>query len=189
MKKCIKKYVFLLLSLLILTAFVGSTYAFLQASDTHIVNTFNFAKVETSIDEETGDPTPDNTASKLVKIQNNEVSPVFVRARVVVSGADAKVETVNYVTQEADAVKEGSVINVVYNSADWLMKDGWFYYQAVLPGAANGTRPQTEALITAVVVGDGVDRSLTFEVDVYEESVLTSNAPYSQTKAEETFGK
>lgn len=189
MKKFIKKSKFLLLGLLVVAAFVGSTFAYLRATDTQIVNTFKFAKVETSIDEETEDTTPDNTATKLVKIQNNEVSPVFVRARVVVSGADAGVATVNYVTSAEAAVTEGNVINVVYNSANWLMKDGWFYYQAVLDGKPeNGIAPQTEALITSVIVGNGVDTSLSFEVDIYEESVLTSDAAYDQTKAEETFG-
>ena len=174
MKKFIKKSKFLLLGLLVVAAFVGSTFAYLRATDTQIVNTFKFAKVETSIDEETGDTTPDNTATKLVKIKNNEVSPVFVRARVVVSGADAGVATVNYVASEAAVTKVGNVINVVYNSNDWLMKDGWFYYQAVLPGAEDGTYPETAALITSVIVGDGVDKSLSFEVDIYEESILTS---------------
>ena len=96
MKKFIKKSKFLLLGLLVVAAFVGSTFAYLRATDTQIVNTFKFAKVETSIDEKTEDTSPDNTATKLVKIQNNEVSPVFVRARVVVSGADA-----GFVTGEA----------------------------------------------------------------------------------------
>ena len=188
MKKFIKKSKFLLLGLLVVAAFVGSTFAYLRATDTQIVNTFKFAKVETSIDEKTEDTSPDNTATKLVKIQNNEVSPVFVRARVVVSGADAGVANVNYVTSAEADVKEGNVINVVYNSANWLMKDGWFYYQAVLPGAADGTYPQTEALITSVIVGNGVDKSLSFEVDIYEESVLTSGGEYNQAKAEATFG-
>ena len=189
MKTFFKKYKILLIGLLLVFALVGGTLAYMSATDTSITNIFSFAKVDTGIEEDTGDDTPDQTANKVVTIQNNEVSPVYVRSRVLASGADADVVNIEYVPAVPSS-PEANTIYIVYNNVNWVQNGEWFYYQGILPGKAeDGATHQTEALITSVVVGDEVDKTLNFEVDIYEESVLTGNTIFSQEEAIAAFNK
>lgn len=183
MIRFLKKYKLLFLSLLIVVAFVGSTYAYLVATDNQIVNSFKFAKVDTSIEEDVG-----GGGKKVVTIQNKEISSVYVRARVLISGGDAGVPdaAVNFVTEES--IPEGNAINVVWNSSKWERDGDWFYYEGILQGKADdGTTYATEPLITKVCVGNGVDTGSSFEVDVYQESILTSDTSYFDGAAKAAF--
>lgn len=183
MKRFLKKYKLLFLSLLILFAFVGSTYAYLVATDSPVLNSFKLAKVDTKLEE---DPGPDG--KKVVTIQNKNVSSVYVRARVLVSGADVGVPD-NKIVYDGSEPADG--ISVDWNSTDWIKVGDWFYYQHVLPGHPEGSTdpyPETKPLIYRIVVGSQVDTSHSFEVDVYQESVLTSATDYDQATAEAKFG-
>jgi len=189
MKRLWKRYKLLILTLLVLTLFVGSTYAYLVAYDTQIINTFKFAKIDTNITEEVG------ATKKKATIQNTGESPVYVRAQVLVSAADVGVpaENVNFkpVSQAPDPettqAPSGNVIYIYCNQTESQWKwesDGWCYYNGVLqPGAS------TAPLIYAVYVGTGVQvpDGATFEVDIYEESILTSDTGGSAASAKDAF--
>lgn len=187
MKWIFKQYKVLIFSLLAVVALVGGTFAYLVASDSPVLNSFRFAKVDTSTHEETGE-----NGKKEVTFRNNDISSVYVRARVVVSGSDIGATNVEYVTSPPETLA-ANTIYVVYNgdATQWLKpenNDDWFYYQKILPGKADdGTTHATPPLITKVLVGSGVDTTKSFEVDVYEESVLTSETQYDQAKAQAAF--
>ena len=182
MKWFFKQYKILLLSLLAVVALVGGTVALLVATDTQVVNSFQFAKIDTSITEETGQPN-----EKLVKIQNDDISSVYVRARVVVSGADVGVAKVVYVTAKPDTL-DPDTIYVVYNDQGWDKSGEWFYYKGILPGKQeNQDAPETAPLMTQVFAGANVDQTHSFEVDVYQESVLTSAENYVLSEAQAAF--
>lgn len=166
MKRFLKRYLPLLLSLAAVFAIVGSTYAYLVATDNEIINSFKFAGVDTSTHEEMNEE-----FQKEVWFTNDNVSAVYIRARVLVSTGDVGA-TVKYDNTQPAA----NEISVIWNNTNWEFRDGWFYYTQVLPGKAetDTTSPTTAPLLYRVIVGDGVDTTKSFEVDVYEESVLTS---------------
>ena len=173
MKRFLKNNMFLLLSLALVFALVGSTYAYLVATDSQIINSFRFAKVDTHINEKTG-----NYGMKEVTIENDDISSVYVRARVLVSAGDVGAEFGGVVGDSEP--RYDNKVYVQYNSGDWYYDEasGWFYYLHVLPGTSEGnTPPTTQPLIHKVIVGTQVtpEENSSFEVDVYEESVLTSN--------------
>jgi len=178
MKRFLKKNILLILSLALVFALVGSTYAYLVASDGQIINRFKLARIDTSIKEQTGD-----YGVKKVSIQNDDISSVYVRARVLVSAGDVGAyfdPTTGFVDYDMAAPDDTS-IHVWYNSTDWAYDSatGWFYYLHVLPGKTDGSTPATPELIYKVIVGGQVqpapENAQSFEVDVYEESVLTSD--------------
>ena len=76
----------LLSVLLVAVVAVGGTLAYLYATDSPLLNTFALAEVHTEIDE----PESGTAADKTAKVVNTGESPVYVRARVVISGADAE---------------------------------------------------------------------------------------------------
>lgn len=175
MKHIFNKFKILLLSLLVLVALVGSTYAYLIATHSDLINTFKMAGVDTHITEKTENPN-----QKEVQIENKDISSVYVRARVVVSGADVGVTNIEYVPNEPKTL-DPNTIYVVYNgdTTEWVRSgtenDDWFYYKKILPGKTEtGAASSTSNLITKVLVGADVPHT-PFEVDVYQESVLTSD--------------
>lgn len=167
MKRFFGKYKILLLSLLVLVALVGSTYAYLIASDNPVFNSFAFGKPESTIHEDVG-----GGGVKVVTIENTSTLSVYVRARVLVSGGEVGVPQgkIKFVASE-DESTAADEIKVVWNSDKWQQQeDGWFYYKGILgPGAT------TENLITKVLPGSSVDTGFTFDVDVYQEAVTATS--------------
>lgn len=146
----------LLSVLLVAVVAVGGTLAYLMASDSPLLNTFALAKVETEIEE----PASDTAANKTAKVVNTGDSPVYVRARVVISGGDAAV------------LESDNLITFTYNTEAWQDgDDGFYYYMGILP-AESGENSKTPALFTGVQVADTVSKDAEFSVDVYQESVL-----------------
>ena len=146
----------LLSVLLVAVVAVGGTLAYLMASDSPLLNTFALAEVETEIYE----PESDTAANKTAKVVNTGESPVYVRARVVISGGDA------------DVLEEQNLITFTYNEEAWQNGgDGFYYYKGILP-ANSGEASETPALFTGVTVSKDVPKEAEFSVDVYQESVL-----------------
>lgn len=141
----------LLSVLLVAVVAVGGTLAYLMASDSPLLNTFALAEVETEIKE----PPSGTEAEKNAGVKNTGESPVYVRARVVVSGL------------------EENQLTVIYNTKDWQFNedDNFYYYMGILP-AQSGVGSETPALFTSVQVADTVPKEAEFSVDVYQESVL-----------------
>lgn len=146
----------LLSVLLVAVVAVGGTLAYLMASDSPLLNTFALAEVETEIKE----PETDTATNKTASVENTGESPVYVRARVVISGGDA------------DVLEEQNLITFTYNEEAWQNGgDGFYYYKGILP-ANSGEASETPALFTGVTVSKDVPKEAEFSVDVYQESVL-----------------
>lgn len=168
-----------LLALVMMVA-VGATLALMASTSNSVTNTFAAAQVETEIDE---DLTNNN---KKVTIENTGKSPVYVRARIMVSGVDP--EKIEVVTTEpmGEAIDEDTLYLVMPNvgeSKDWEQatgatgKDDYYYYKKVLPGKEeSGQTYSTSSLLEKVVVGSGLATQLkdnpNFSVTIYHESVL-----------------
>lgn len=187
---------------LVMVVAVGATLALMASSPQFLTNTFAAADVDTEVDENTDGPNV-----KTVWIENNGKSPVYVRARIMVSGVDPK--QIEIVDSEEEAEKEAVdnptmlflVMPNVKNEANcWQQvgediskdnKDGFYYYLGVLqPGTS------TSNLMTKVIIGDKLRDSLlvkdeetgktdfvdTFNITIYHESVLAiGDAPETIT--------
>lgn len=178
-----------LLALVMMVA-VGATLALMASTSNSVTNTFAAAQVETEIEEDGLD-----MGNKEVAIVNNGKSPVYVRARIMVSGVDPEniviadepnEYTYNQDTGEygIDNPEAGKLYLIMPNvTEDWEQatgatgKDDYYYYKKVLPGKEESGRTySTSSLLEKVVVGSGLATQLkedpNFSVTVYHESVL-----------------
>lgn len=163
-------------ALLVGVALVGTTLAYLHASDKGVKNTFEFAQVSTSTDE-----SGSAAVEKEPVILNTGKSPVYVRARaIVVSGEGSDV----LVTE--DDVKFTYTDNWLYGG------DGYYYYNAILQP---GKESKTDPLFSGVsVTGEKVKNNpkASFSVGVYHESALAPadvDAQWDLGKAKAAFAK
>lgn len=167
---------------LVMVVAVGATLALMASSPQFLTNTFAAADVDTEVDESIGEPDV-----KTVWVENNGKSPVYVRARIMVSGVDP--EKIEVVTTEptGEAIDEETLYLVMPNvgeSEDWEQatgatgKDDYYYYKKVLPGKEeSGQTYSTSSLLEKVVVGSELAPKLKemgekFSVTIYHESVL-----------------
>ena len=179
---------------LVMVVAVGATLALMASTSNSVTNTFAAAQVETEIDE---DLRNDN---KIVTIENTGKSPVYVRARIMVSGVDQDNiviadEPDEYIYNEdtdeygIETPEAGKLYLIMPNvTEDWEQAapaepgkkpalDDYYYYKKVLPGKEEGgTTHSTSSLLEKVVVGSGLATQLkedpNFSVTVYHESVL-----------------
>ena len=170
-----------LLALVMMVA-VGATLALMASTSNSVTNTFAAAQVETEIDEDLKD------GNKKVTIENTGKSPVYVRARIMVSGVDPE-----------NNIDENTLYLVMPNvgeSKDWEQatgatgKDDYYYYKKVLLGKEeSGTTHSTSLLLEKVVVGSGLATQLkedpNFSVTVYHESVLAINTDLTTISGED----
>lgn len=182
-----------LLALVMMVA-VGATLALMASTSNSVTNTFAAAQVETEIDEDLKD------GNKKVTIENTGKSPVYVRARIMVSGVDPDNiviadEPDEYIYNEdtdeygIETPEAGKLYLIMPNvTEDWEQAapaepgkkpalDDYYYYKKVLPGKEEGgTTHSTSSLLEKVVVGSGLATQLkedpNFSVTVYHESVL-----------------
>ena len=165
---------------LVMVVAVGATLALMASSPQFLTNTFAAADVDTEVDESIGEPDV-----KTVWIENNGKSPVYVRARIMVSGvAENQIVTCTqalYDQYEATGELNNNAIYLIMNNEDvWQQSgdstnaaDSYYYYLGVLqPGAA------TADLMTKVIIPDGdFKKELEamgdkFNITIYHESVL-----------------
>lgn len=158
-----------LLALVMMVA-VGATLALMASTSNSVTNTFAAAQVETEIDENL------EYGNKIVTIENTGKSPVYVRARIMVSGvAESQVAIVG---SETEATDQNKVYLVMENQSQWQQadasaKDNYYYYLNVLK-----PNQRTSELLTKVVIpGEALRTKLKemgekFSVTVYHESVL-----------------
>lgn len=167
---------------LVLVIGVGATLAYLSAADARLTNTFSLAEVDTEIKEDLTD------GNKTVTVKNVGKSPVYIRARLMVSGIDPK--KVEIVPIEPTGKAPGTVYLVMPNvTADWQQADNskpdnFYYYKGVVYGGAEDATPkenptETSALLQKVVFADDLAKNKDFldqfSVTVYHESVLAQD--------------
>lgn len=195
-----------LLALVMMVA-VGATLALMASTSNSVTNTFAAAQVETEIDE---DLTNNN---KKVTIENTGKSPVYVRARIMVSGVDPDNiviadEPDEYIYNEdtdeygIETPEAGKLYLIMPNvTEDWEQAapaepgkkpalDDYYYYKKVLPGKEESGRTySTSSLLEKVVVGSGLATQLkedpNFSVTVYHESVLAINTDLTTISGED----
>lgn len=115
---------------LIIGAVVGGTLAYLAARTDAIVNTFNPAKVDITVDENFNGKTKEN-----VKITNTGDTEVYIRATYVVTWKDATGKEV-YPTQPVEGTDYSIALNL---SEGWVQYGGYYYYtEPVAPDASTG---------------------------------------------------
>lgn len=171
---------------LVLVIGVGATLAYLSAADARLTNTFSLAEVDTEIKEDLTD------GNKTVTVKNVGKSPVYIRARLMVSGIDPK--KVEIVPIEPDTKEAGTVYLVMPNvTQDWDLvagngdshyTDNFYYYKGVVYSSATDATPsgktptETSALLQKVVFANDLkteDFLKQFSVTVYHESVLAQD--------------
>ena len=178
-----------LLALVMMVA-VGATLALMASTSNSVTNTFAAAQVETEIDE---DLTNNN---KKVTIENTGKSPVYVRARIMVSGvAESQVAIVKTAPAE-DEVDVNTLYLVMPNvTNDWeklsdndTYNSDYYYYKKAL-NPAGEDEDETSLLLEKVVVGSGLATQLkedpNFSVTVYHESVLAINTDLTTISGED----
>lgn len=171
---------------LVLVIGVGATLAYLSAADARLTNTFSLAEVDTEIKEDL------TNGNKTVTVKNVGKSPVYIRARLMVSGIDPK--QVEIVPIEPTEKALGTVYLVMPNvTQDWDLvagngdskyTDNFYYYKGVVYGGAEDATPEgnpieTSALLQKVVFADDLAKNKDFlkqfSVTVYHESVLAQD--------------
>uniref|UniRef100_UPI003FEEC034 hypothetical protein n=1 Tax=Candidatus Limivicinus sp. TaxID=3030905 RepID=UPI003FEEC034 len=114
---------------LILGAVVGGTLAYLAARTDAIVNTFNPAKVDITVDENFNGKTKEN-----VKITNTGDTDVYIRATYVVTWKDAAENVYPEQPQPGDDYTIGR-----NPDGGWYHFNGYYYYTyPVASGASTG---------------------------------------------------
>lgn len=171
MKRFMKHHKWILSLLLVALIGVGATGAYLVASSGTVKNTFASGEVKTKINEVL-------EGGKQVSVENTGDLPVYVRARIVVGGADAS--KVKYVTAVPDNLENSEYVYVILeNQNDWKQvtegNNNWFYYCKYLP-ANQGTASKTSLLMSKVYIGGkaNVDEDH-FTVTITQEAVVASN--------------
>ncbi len=186
MKPLFKSKISLWASILALVVIigVGATLAYLSASDSRLTNTFSLAEVDTEINEDL------TNGNKKVTVENVGKSPVYIRARLMVSGIDPN--NVEIVSTEPDEKADGTVYLVMPNVTDEWERvgsalDDFYYFKQVVYGSKTGATPpcpdggltETSALLQKVVIADNLktdeDFLKDFSVTVYHESVLAQD--------------
>lgn len=133
MKRINKKVILLAVSLvLILSAAIGGTVAYLIDQTGSITNTFTPAKVTPHINEDFN-----GSVKNDVQITNTGDIPAYIRVKVVVTWKDAQGNV--YGT----APKADEDYTWTSGSNKWFLKNGFYYYSE--PVAAKGT---TDVLFT-----------------------------------------
>lgn len=134
MKRINKKVILLAVSLLlILSAAIGGTVAYLIDQTGSITNTFTPAKVTPEVKEDFG-----NNVKNNVQIKNDGNVPAYIRVKIVVTWKDKDGNVYGA------APKAGTDYNwTMLENSKWFLKDGFYYYSE--PVAAEGT---TDVLFT-----------------------------------------
>lgn len=171
---------------LVLVIGVGATLAYLSAADARLTNTFSLAEVDTEINEDL------TNGNKTVTVENVGKSPVYIRARLMVSGIDPANVIVSddkqYDAENATAPKGKVVLYMPNVTANWEQAnnskpDNFYYYKGVVYGGAEDATPEgnpieTSALLQKVVFANDLkteDFLKQFSVTVYHESVLAQD--------------
>lgn len=163
MKRINKKVILLAVSLvLILSAAIGGTVAYLIDQTGSITNTFTPANVTPHINEDFKGGVKND-----VKITNTGDIPAYIRVKVVVTWKDEH----GNVYGAAPAPGMDYIWTMPENSK-WFLKDGFYYYSE--PVAAQGT---TDVLFTACQpVADRAPEGYSLSVDIHAQAIQAEPA-------------
>ena len=159
MKRINKKVILLAVSLvLILSAAIGGTVAYLIDQTGSITNTFTPAKVTPRIEEKF----PNQSVKKDVQIKNDGDIPAYIRVKVVVTWKDGN-----------DVYGAAPVENMDYTwqipGIGWVKgKDGFYYYTKPVPAGET-----TSVLLTDCKLKDDVKApaGYSLSVDIHAQAI------------------
>ena len=161
MKRINKKVILLAVSLmLILSAAIGGTVAYLIDQTGSITNTFTPANVTPHINEDFN-----GSVKKNVQITNSGDIPAYIRVKVVVTWKDKD----DNVYGAAPKAGEDYIWTKPENSK-WFWKGGFYYYSE--PVAAEGT---TDVLFTDCKPFDGkAPEGYSLSVDIHAQAIQST---------------
>lgn len=176
------KHKWILSLMLVAVIGIGATAAYLVASSGTVKNTFASGAVETEIVEVLD-------GEKQVSIKNTGDLPVYVRARIVVGGANQSDVIYTKTAPSAAELAEDTHIYVVLSSnSDWEPTEtdanAWYYYLHFLPADQS-----TSNLMEKVYIGGKATYDAEhFDVTITQECVVASNTGLSSaTQIEKAF--
>lgn len=159
MKRINKKVILLAVSLLlILSAAIGGTVAYLIDQTGSITNTFTPAKVTPGIDEKF-----DGSVKNDVQIKNDGDIPAYIRVKVVVTWKD------EHGNVYGAAPAPGTDYTWQIPGTDWVKgKDGFYYYTKPVPAGK-----ETSVLLTNCKLRDGVKApdGYKLSVDIHAQAI------------------
>ena len=160
MKHMKKKTLLLAVSIvLILTAAIGGTVAYLVAKTDTVTNTFEYARVPITVRE-----TFDGASKTDVKIHNEGNIPAYIRAKVVVTWKDA--------TGNVRATKpSGTNYDLKINQSDWTEQDGFYYCNKAVAAGQD-----TPVLIESCTMLGDAPEGYTLSVEIIAESIQAEPA-------------
>ena len=159
MKRINKKVILLAVSLmLILSAAIGGTVAYLIDQTGSITNTFTPAKVTPEVKEDFG-----NNVKNNVQITNKGDIPAYIRVKVVVTWKDAQ----GNVYGTAPKAGEDYTWTMLENSK-WFSKGGFYYYSEPVPAGET-----TNVLFTDCKLKDDVKapEGYSLSVDIHAQAI------------------
>ena len=149
----IRPLVIVISAVLILTAAVGGTLAYLSTNSGPVENTFTPSKVNIEIEE---DFDPGDTIKKNVQITNTGDTDAYVRAMVLINWK--KGDNVQPAKETDYKLKE--------SSSDWVKNGEFYYYTKVLPVG----KTTTNLIDSIEVVGTAPD-GYTLSVEILASAV------------------
>lgn len=148
------------LAVVILTAAVGGTMAWLSTQTQDLTNTFVPAKVTCKVDENF---TEGGTEKKDVRIQNTGTTDAYIRVAMIGNW------------YQGDKIVASWTDNIVLSSSDWFKaNDGYYYYKKSVAGLGyttnlfNSYTPDTRP--------DGVPDDAHFEMNIICQAVQSTPA-------------
>jgi len=107
---------------------------------------------------------PGEPVSKIVRVKNDD-EPAWIRVRV-----DMRVET------PRDEMDPREDITLDYNTEDWTYKNGWYYYNDILPSGQRTTPLFEKVNLSGEGMGNEYQNS-TIYIDVKAQAVQAANNP------------
>lgn len=149
--------ILLLALVLILTASIGGTIAYLVASASPVTNTFEPGKVSCAVDE-----TFENNVKSDVYVTNTGNTEAYIRAAIVV----------NWVDKDGNAYAVSPVCGkdytLVLNATDWVTDGSYYYYKNPVAADQNTTK-----LISSCTLEENVTppEGYTFQVEILASAI------------------
>ena len=151
--------VIVVLSVVALSVSIGFTVAHIIASTSELDNSFEAARVACEVSEVFSDGVKSN-----VKVVNTGDTEVYIRMAVVITWQNSSGHVVALTPQE------GTDYTIVWNTAGWIQKDGYWYY----------TRPVAAGASTPILIsqcspnGDNAPDSCTLSVQLLASAIQSN---------------
>ena len=111
---------------------------------------------------------PASAVSKIVSVQNTD-EPAWVRMNYTLTVCDAEGKEMDIPADEL-----AKVIGIIPDTTNWIMKDGWWYYNTAVKSGET-TYPLFEEVVFSGPYMDNKYQNCTVVIDVEAQAVQTAN--------------